>query len=531
MTHRILVSDPISEDGLSSIIEHPDFEVDIKTNLSEDELINEIKNYQGLIVRSQTQVTDKIINASSDLKVIARAGVGVDNIDINAATLKGILVINAPDGNTISATEHSVAMILSMARNIPQAHASLQSGQWERKAFRGTELYQKTLGVIGTGRIGLGVIKRLQSFGMSVLAYDPFLTEEKAEKLNIKLASVEEIAEQADFLTVHTPLTSKTKGMINASFFEKAKPTLQVINVARGGIINEDDLIDALNQGKIAKAAIDVFESEPPTSSPLINHEKVIVTPHLGASTIEAQEKVAISVAEEIVDIFDKGTVLHAINAPVLDFSKVSENAKQFIKVSELAAELVVQICDDAPEEIKISLSGDVVESEQDLIARSIIVQLLKSNFGERVNLINAPVLLKEQNISYQIENRKHATAFNNYIEIRLKRDEKTFIIGATVLEGFGPRIIRINEYSLDFKPNKYQIITYHEDRPGIVGQTGEILGKNGINIASMSLGRANEGGQAMMILSIDQLASDSTIESLRNTGYFNKIYGTTLTI
>lgn len=309
MSHKILVSDPISNEGIKSLLEDEQFEVDIKTDLSEDDLINIIPEYEGLIVRSQTQVTNKIILAASNLKVIARAGVGVDNIDIDSATLKGILVINAPDGNTISATEHSIAMILAMARNIPQAHQSLNSGEWNRKAFRGTELYNKTLGVIGAGRIGLGVAKRAQSFGMNILAFDPYLTEDKAKTLDIKLATVDEIAENADFVTVHTPLTPKTKGIVGEAFFKKAKPNLQIINVARGGIIDEQALVNALDQSLISRAAIDVFEHEPPTDSPLIEHDKIIVTPHLGASTVEAQEKVAISVSNEMKDILTNGTV------------------------------------------------------------------------------------------------------------------------------------------------------------------------------------------------------------------------------
>ena len=291
MSHKILVSDPISDEGIKSLLEHPDFDVDIQTDLTEETLVNIIPDYEGLIVRSQTQVTDQIIEAASNLKVIARPGVGVDNINIEAATLKGILVINAPDGNTISATEHSITMILAMARNIPQAHQSLKSGKWDRKAFHGTELYKKTLGVIGAGRIGLGVAKRAQSFGMQILAFDPYLTEDKAKSLDIQLATVDEIASKSDFVTVHTPLTPKTKGIVGENFFNLAKPNLQIINVARGGIIDEDALIKALDQSQISRAAIDVFEHEPPLDSPLIKHDKIIVTPHLGASTVEAQEK------------------------------------------------------------------------------------------------------------------------------------------------------------------------------------------------------------------------------------------------
>ena len=496
MSHKILVSDPISEEGLKSLLDHNEFEVDIQTDLSEEELINIIGNYEGLIVRSQTQVTDKIINSASRLKVIARAGVGVDNIDIEAATLKGILVINAPDGNTISATEHSIAMILAMARNIPQAHQSLRNKEWNRKAFRGVELYGKTLGIIGAGRIGLGVAKRAQSFGMKILAFDPYFTEDKAKSLDIQNATVDEIAEQADFVTVHTPLTPKTRGIVGESFFNKAKPNLQIINVARGGIIDEEALIHALDNNLIDRAAIDVFEHEPPTDSPLISHDKIIVTPHLGASTVEAQEKVAVSVSEEIVDILTNGTVEHAVNAPKMDLSNVDETVKSFVDLGTTIGEFAIQLLEGAPSEIKITFAGDLATNDTSLITRTIVTNILKEDLGEEVNIINALALLNQQGVTYNIEKQK-----------------------------------KHSDFSSDFKPNEYQIVTCHKDKPGIVGQTGNLLGSHGINIASMTLGRNNEGGDALMILSIDQQASLDVINILRETGGFNRIISTKLTI
>lgn len=531
MTHNILVSDPISEEGLQSLIHHPDFKVDFKSGLTEKELVDIIPNYQGLIVRSQTQVTESIINHASNLKVIARAGVGVDNIDIKSATLNGILVVNAPDGNTISATEHSVAMILAMARNIPQAYTSLKNKEWNRKAFKGVELYQKVLGVIGAGRIGLGVAKRLKSFGMTILAYDPFLTKEKAEQLGIELASIDEIAQRSDFVTVHTPLTPKTKGIIDAHFFNQAKPTLQIINVARGGIINENDLLNALNQHQIARAALDVFENEPPLDSPLLDHKNIIATPHLGASTIEAQEKVAVSVAEEIIDILENGNVTNAVNAPKLNLNHIDEKTQQWLRISQLSGELAIQLLDDAPREIKVTFNGENAKKESDLITRSIVTSILKQNLGERVNLINAIALLNEQGITHHIENRASQGTFSNYIQINLISEHEEVKIGATVIDGFGARIVRINDYSVDFKPNTYQFISYHKDLPGMVGLTGQLLGKHDINIASMSLGRSSEGGQAMMILSIDQPITQQVIKELYEIGDFDNIYGTTLSI
>lgn len=522
--YKILVSDPISPEGLASLHEHSNFDLTTATDLTEAQLIDEIGNYEALIVRSQTQVNAQVIEAAKNLKVIARAGVGVDNIDIDAATKNGIIVINAPDGNTISATEHSMAMILSMARNIPQAHKSLQEGKWDRKAYRGTELYTKTLGVIGAGRIGIGVAKRAQSFGMKILAFDPYLSEEKAKELEVTRASVDEIAEQADFVTVHTPLTPKTKGIVGKAFFDKAKPNLQIINVARGGIIDEAALLDALNNDQIQSAALDVFETEPATESPFANHDKVIVTPHLGASTVEAQEKVAVSVANEIIDIFENGNVLHAVNAPRMTFDETHEEVKPFIELSKLTGEVGIQLLDKAPRELHIKYEGDIALDDTSLITRTLVSSVLSQDLAERVNLINALVLLNEQGVSYNIEKNTKRHGFSNYIELTLTNNDTQIKIGATVLNGYGPRIVRINDYPVDFKPEKNQLIVNHTDRPGIVGKTGQILGEYDINIASMHLGRTNQGGNALMILSVDHPVNEEIINDLYQIEGFNLI-------
>lgn len=520
---KVIVVDPISEEGLKSLLEHENFEVDINTGLSESELTEIIGNYDALIVRSQTQITPPILSAAKQLRVIARAGVGVDNIDVDHATKEGILVINAPDGNTISATEHSMAMILSMARNIPEAHRSLQEGNWDRKTFRGTELYQKTLGVIGAGRIGLGVAKRAQSFGMNILAFDPYLSSDEAKRLEVTRATVEEIAEQADFITVHTPLTPKTKGIVNEDFFNLAKPNLQIINVARGGIIDEDALIKALDEGKIAKAALDVFTEEPANNTPLTQHEKIIVTPHLGASTVEAQEKVAVSVANEIIDIFENNNVLHAVNAPQIS-GDVEEELRPFVQLSRTTGEVGIQLFDKGPRELKIKYHGEIALDDTSLITRQLVMGVLKQDLGDHVNLINALVLLNEQGVTYQIEKNSKKYGFSNYIELELINKEHSVKIGSTVLNGYGPRIVRINDYPVDFKPEKHMLIINHNDRPGIVGKMGQLLGEHKINIASMHLGRHSIGGEAMMVLSIDQEATDETIEDLYGIDGFQRI-------
>ncbi|SUM79941.1 phosphoglycerate dehydrogenase [Staphylococcus cohnii] len=522
--YKILVSDPISPDGLKNLTDHSDFNVDIQTDLNETELAEIIPNYEGLIVRSQTQVTSNIIAAAPNLKVIARAGVGVDNIDVEAATKHGVIVINAPDGNTISATEHSMAMILSMARNVPQAHQSLKNGKWDRKAYRGTELYNKTLGVIGAGRIGIGVAKRAQSFGMNILAFDPYLSEDKAKELNVTRATVDEIAEQADFVTVHTPLTPKTRGIVDKAFFEKAKPTLKIINVARGGIIDEDALVEALDTDQIQGAAIDVFESGPATESPLVAHDKIIVTPHLGASTVEAQEKVAVSVANEIIDIFEHGNVVNAINAPKMSFNEINDELKPYIELSKLTGEVGIQLLEKAPRELQIKYKGDIALDDTSLLTRTLVSGVLRQDLAERVNLINALVLLNEQGVSYNIEKDTKHRGFSNYIELTLINKDTQIKIGATVLNGYGPRIVRINEYPVDFKPEKHQLVINHNDRPGIVGHTGQILGEYNINIASMHLGRTNQGGNALMILSIDHPVTQDVIDALYEIEGFNLI-------
>ncbi|MCQ6722809.1 phosphoglycerate dehydrogenase [Staphylococcus aureus] len=486
---NVLVADPISKDGIKALLDHEQFNVDIQTGLSEEALIKIIPSYHALIVRSQTTVTENIINAADSLKVIARAGVGVDNININAATLKGILVINAPDGNTISATEHTLAMLLSMARNIPQAHQSLTNKEWNRNAFKGTELYHKTLGVIGAGRIGLGVAKRAQSFGMKILAFDPYLTD------------------------------------------EKAKPSLQIINVARGGIIDEKALIKALDEGQISRAAIDVFEHEPATDSPLVAHDKIIVTPHLGASTVEAQEKVAISVSNEIIEILIDGTVTHAVNAPKMDLSNIDDTVKSFINLSQTVGELAIQLMYNAPSSIKITYGGDLASIDSSLLTRTIITHILKDDLGPEVNIINALMLLNQQQVTLNIENNKAETGFSNYLEVELSNDSDSVKVGASVFTGFGPRIVRINNFSVDLKPNQYQIVSYHNDTPGMVGKTGALLGKYNINIASMTLGRTEAGGDALMILSVDQPVSNNIIDELKQVGEYNQIFTTELTV
>lgn len=502
--YKVIVTDTISETGLQALLSHAKFQVEQRTGLTPAELIQVIREYDALIVRSQTQVTREIIQAADRLKVIARAGVGVDNIDIEAATEKGIIVINAPAGNTIAATEHTLAMMLALARNIPQAYKSLTSGKWERKLFKGVELYQKTLGVVGMGRIGTEVAKRAKAFQMNILGYDPFLTEDRAKKLGIMKADLNTIAEQADFITVHTPLTAETRGLIDADYLAKTKKGVRLINCARGGIIDEQALIDAVNSGHVAGAAIDVFEHEPPENTDLIHNPKIIVTPHLGASTAEAQEKVAQSVSEEIIDIFENGSVQHALNLPHIS-AAVQQKIRPYLTLSGQMAELLMQIFKKAPKKIRINYYGELFLEDTGLLTRQMIKALLSFYLDASINIVNVMQVLKAHSLSYSVQKNAAHKGFTNFIELEIEHDGEKAAIACTYLPGFGGRIVSINGYRLDMEPEEYLLYISHIDVPGMIGNVGSLLGKGHINIGSMYVGRQAIGGEAVMILTVDK--------------------------
>lgn len=505
--YKVIVTDPINETGLKALLNHPDVQVDQRPGLPREELVHAISGYDALIVRSQTQVTREIIQAADHLKVIARAGVGVDNIDIDAATEKGVIVINAPAGNTIAATEHTLAMMLALARNIPQAYGSLSSGTWDRKRFKGVELYQKTLGVVGMGRIGTEVAKRAKAFRMNILAYDPFLTEDRAKKMGVTKSDLDTIAAQADFITVHTPLTAETRGLIDAGFMAKTKKGVRFINCARGGIIDEQALVDAVNSGQVAGAAIDVFEHEPPANTGLTQNPKIIVTPHLGASTAEAQEKVAQSVSEEIVGIFETGSVQHALNLPHIS-AAVQQKIKPYLTLSEQMAELLMQIFKKAPKKITINYYGELFLEDTGLLTRQIIKALLSFYLDTSINIVNVMQVLKAHSLSYNVQKNAAHKGFTNFIELEIEHDGERATIACTYLPGFGGRIVSINGYRLDMEPEKYSLYITHNDVPGMIGNVGSLLGKDHINIGSMYVGRQAVGGKAVMILTVDKPVS-----------------------
>ncbi|KRE98234.1 D-3-phosphoglycerate dehydrogenase [Paenibacillus sp. Soil766] len=510
---KVLVSDPISDMGIQMLYDAADVEVVKQSGLSEDELIAIIGEYDALLVRSQTKVTEKIMTAGTKLKVIGRAGVGVDNIDLEAATKRGIIVINAPDGNTIATCELTFAMMMATARMIPQAYKKTVGGEWDRK-FIGVELRNKTLGILGMGRIGSEVAKRAKVFGMEVIGYDPFLTEERAEKMGVKLGTVNEIAAQADFITVHTPLTPETRHLISRTQFELMKPGIRIINCARGGIIDELALVEAIDQGIVAGAAFDVFEVEPPTKDhPFLTNPKVIVTPHLGASTIEAQENVAIDVSEEVLHILRNEPFKNAVNMPPVP-ADVLNKLQPYFSLGEKIGSVLGQIAQGAVSEIVINYAGDLMDVDTSPLNRYIVKGIFQNQL-ESINIINAMHLAKSRGVNIVVQKSNASNSFTNLVTVTVKTKQEEKTLAGTLLAGFGERIVRIDQYPVDFAAEGNLLLISHNDKPGIIGRVGTLLGSNQVNIATMQVGRKVIGGSAIMVLTIDKTAPAEVLAEL----------------
>ncbi|KXG42740.1 phosphoglycerate dehydrogenase [Tepidibacillus decaturensis] len=515
--HKILVSDPISEVGLTKLREAADIQIDVKTDLSQTELLEIIGDYQGLFVRSQTKVTAEVLAAAKQLKVIGRAGVGVDNIDVKAATERGIVVINAPDGNTISAAEHSFAMLIAMARWIPQAHQDLKQGEWNRKKYVGVELNRKVLGIVGMGRIGSEVAKRAKAFNMNVICYDPYLTSERAEQLGIALGTLEEVIKQADFITVHTPLTKETKYLIDTPQFFMMKKGVRIINCARGGIIREEALLDALDKGIVAGAALDVYEQEPPMESPLRQHPKVVTTPHLGASTEEAQLNVAIDVAEEVYHFLKNEPFRNAVNMPSLPLDMLN-HVRPYLQLAERMGRLVANVILGAIEKIEITYSGDIIDKEIDIITRTVLKGILSVHLGSvgEVNDVNAPILAKSRGIAVVESRSNKSHGFTNLVTVNVKTNHEEKHLAGTVLNGYGARIVNYNGFTVDLSPEGNILVMEHIDQPGIIGRIGTALGNARVNIATMQVGRNQVGGKAIAFLGIDHPVENELIDKIK---------------
>ncbi|MDP5273768.1 phosphoglycerate dehydrogenase [Chengkuizengella axinellae] len=515
---KVLISDPISDLGIQKLFDASDVTVVKETGLSEDELVKIISDFDALLVRSQTKVTKRIMEAGSKLKVIGRAGVGVDNIDLEAATQRGIIVINAPDGNTISTCEHTFAMMMAVSRNIPQGYKKTISGEWDRKSFVGVELNNKVLGIIGMGRIGTEVAERAKAFNMSIIGYDPFLTEDRAEKLGIEKGSVDDIAKKADFITVHTPLTKETRHMISTEQFELMKKGVRIVNCARGGIIDEHALIHAIDQEIVAGAAFDVFETEPPQKDhPFLNHDKIIVTPHLGASTREAQENVAIDVSEEVLNILRDKPFKNAVNMPHVP-SNVLRKLQPYFSLGERLGSFLSQITKDSIEEIHINFSGELADVDTAPLSRSIIKGVLAQYLDSEVNVVNSMHLAEAKGVKIIRQRSSSTKGFTNLITLTLKTNSGERTIAGTLLNGYGARIVQIDQYPVDISPEGIFIYISHQDKPGAIGKIGTLLGENEVNIATMQVGRKVVGGDAVMILTVDKQPSNTVKKLLIDT-------------
>jgi D-3-phosphoglycerate dehydrogenase len=513
---KILVSDPLSEGGLKILKDVKEFQVDVKTELKPEELKEIIKDYDALIVRSATKVTKDIVNSGTRLKVVGRAGVGLDNVDLEAATQKGIIVMNTPAGNTISTAEHTLSMILALSHNIPQANASMKQGEWKRSKFIGVELYNKILGIIGLGRIGKEVARRALSFGMKILAYDPFLSKEAAEGLGVEIVELKELLSQSDYITVHTPLTDETKHIISTKEFAAMKKGARVINCARGGIIDEAALANAVKEGKVAGAAIDVFEKEPPSPDcELLKLDNVITTCHLGASTEEAQVNVAIEVAEIVRDALLGRGIRNAANYPSVD-AEVYRALEPYINLSEKIGQFSSQLVEGRFQELNISYSGEIIHYDLTPLTLALVKGVLSPILKETVNFINATSLAKERGIKIKEVKTSKEEEFVTLIKLDIKTDKETRIIAGTLSPNKKPRIVKIDDYYVELSPFGEMIVVQNWDRPGIIGNLGILLGQHNINIASMTFGRQEAGGRAISVLNVDSPVSADIIYKIK---------------
>lgn len=515
MTFKILISDALSQEGIDVLQSHSGFQVDIKTGMTPVELKQVIGEYDGLVIRSATQVTADVIASANKLKVVGRAGVGVDNVDLTAATQRGIIVMNTPGGNTTSTAELTWAMLSSLARNIPAADHSMKAGQWEKKKFTGSELFRKTLGIIGLGRIGTEVGKRALAFHMNVLTYDPFVSKEQVEQRGFQQANLDEIFEKSDFITVHTTKTKETTHLINDQAFAKMKKGVRLINCARGGIIDEMALVRALESGKCAGAAIDVFENEPaPEDHPLRKQEKCICTPHLGASTDEAQVTVAVEIAENIIDALLDKEVRNAINIPAVA-PEVKKVLGPYVGLAEKLGMFAVQYLGKHVDRAEITYGGPLSKENITLLNIAVLKGLLTPVMDQDVNFVNAPVIAEQRNIKYSEIKEKDAEGYSNLITVKLTSGKESVSVCGTNFGDEDPRIVSVDDCRIEIKPNGYILFIKNIDQPGVIGHMGTVLSKANINIADMSLGRRERGGMAVTMCNIDASVPDKVMEEL----------------
>ena len=505
---KILIADSIAEEGIEFL--RTSAQVDVKTKLSTEQLKEIIGDYDALIVRSQTQVRAEIIELGKKLKVIGRAGVGIDNIDVDTATRQGIVVVNAPTGNTVAAAEHTIALMLAMARNVPQANSQLKSGKWQREGMIGNELRNKVLGIVGLGNVGSEVAKRAQAFEMRVVAHDPFVSKDYAGNLKVDLLSLDQLLSEADFISLHVPLTATTKNLISSKELEKLKTTARIINCARGGLIDEEAIVKAIKAGKIAGAAFDVFDKEPVTDSVLFTEDKIIVTPHLGASTIEAQASIARDIADEILAVLQGRFSKYAVNAP-----HIAPELAPFMKVATTIGNLASQLMEGQIKSTHITYSGGVANYDCNTIKMALISGLLQRASEETVNLVNAGFIASQRGLKISEEKEATCQNYSNLLTLEVNTNVGTTTISGTVRDS-EIHIVQFNDFWMDIVPSGgYFLFCDHLDRPGLVGTIGNITGKADINISSMHLSRLQPRGKALMILALDESLGEEHLQEI----------------
>ncbi len=523
MAPKVLVSDKLSETAVQ-IFRDRGIDVDFEPGLGKDKdrLLEVIGQYDGLAIRSATKVTEKILEAADNLKVIGRAGIGVDNVDRAASSKKGVIVMNTPFGNMITTAEHAIAMMFAVARQIPEASASTHAGKWEKSKFMGVELTNKTLGVIGAGNIGGIVCDRALGLKMKVVAYDPFLSDERASQLGVEKVELDELLKRADFITLHVPLTDSTRNILSAENIAKTKKGVRIINCARGGLVDEEALAEALKSGHVAGAAFDVFAVEPATDSPLFNLPNVVCTPHLGAATTEAQENVALQVAEQMSDYLLTGAVTNALNMP----SVTAEEAKvmgPWVKLAEHLGGFVGQLTDEAILEVEILYNGSVSKMNLDALNCAAIAGVMKVANPD-VNMVSAPVIAKERGMKISTTSQDKSGVFDGYMRLVVKTDKRERSIAGTVFSDGKPRFIQIKGINIDAEIGRHMLYTTNKDVPGIIGALGVTMGENGVNIANFTLGRSSQGENAIALLYVDAPIPAPILDKLQETGLFQSV-------
>jgi D-3-phosphoglycerate dehydrogenase len=517
--YRVLLSDSLGPEGLARLREQPDLDIEAKPGLSPDDLKSIVGGFHAIIVRSGTKVTADVLAHATELRVIGRAGIGVDNVDVDAATKRGIVVMNTPGGSNVTTAEHAIAMMMALARNIPQAAAAVRSGKWPRNLL-GTEVCNKTLGIVGLGNIGTIVAERALGLRMKVIAFDPFVTAETAARIGVELVTLDEMYPRIDFLTIHTPLTAETRGLIGRDAIARMRRGVRIVNCARGGIVDEAALADAIKAGHVAGAALDVLEKEPPPPDhPLLALDQVICTPHLGAATGEAQVNVAIAIAQQVAEFLTKGTIQNAVNAPSLS-PEVLQVLRPYLRLAEKLGGLAAQLSHETPTEVTVYPSGDTAEREVKALTtaalRGLFDRLLDEDETYSVNYVNAPAIARDRGVRVIQSKTPHAGAYRNAIGVKIVTASGTTRVAGAVFDADTIRVTQIDDFKLEAVPEGYILMLQNQDVPGVVGRVGTLLGENRINIAGLELGRQQVGGMAVSLFHVDEPVPDPVLDTLR---------------